>query len=99
MQRPLCVAIVDDDASTRTALTRLFRLHGINARSYSSARDFLAALPSAMPDCLIVDVNMPEMSGLDLQREILRQGIRIPTIVITANANDNIASSAVSLGA
>jgi len=78
------VAIVDDDASTRAALAQLLAAHKIDCRTYPLARAFLAALPSAMPFCLIVDVNMPEMTGLDLQRELLQLGIHIPTIVITA---------------
>jgi FixJ family two-component response regulator len=93
------VAIVDDDLSVRTALARLLAVHKIDCRTYPSARAFLAALPSAMPVCLILDVNMPEMTGLDLQRELLRLGVHIPTIVITAVADESIAASAKSLGA
>jgi FixJ family two-component response regulator len=93
------VAIVDDDTSMRVALARLFRLHGIDSRGYPSARAFLTALPSAMPYCLVVDVNMPDMTGLDLQRELLRLGIHIPTIVMTAVNNKRVAASAKSLGA
>ena len=78
------VAIVDDDVSVRSALACLLRALGVDARTYSSARDFLKALPSGIPDCLIVDLNMPYMSGLELQRELLRRGARIPTIVVTA---------------
>ncbi len=97
------VVIVDDDASIREALARLLRVHGINSRSYPSARAFLNAVslaPAAdMPDCLIVDVNMPEMTGIELQRDLLDRGIHIPTIVITASDDKRIASSAASLGA
>ena len=76
------VVVVDDDASLRQALARLLAMHKIDCRTYPSARAFLTALPSAMPDCLIVDVNMPEITGLDLQRELLKLGVHIPTIVI-----------------
>ena len=99
MQQSGYVAIVDDDASTRKALARLLRVHGINSRSYPSARIFLGGLSSGMPVCLIVDVNMPEMTGIELQRELLNRGIRIPTIVITASNDKSIAASAGSLGA
>jgi FixJ family two-component response regulator len=99
MQRSQCVAIVDDDASMRAALARLLRVHGINSRSYPSARAFLSALLSATPNCLIVDVNMPDMTGLELQRELLKFGVHIPTIVITAMDDESIASRAASLGA
>ena len=93
------VAIVDDDASTRVALARLLRVHGIDSRGYPSARAFLAALPSAMPYCLIVDVNMPGKTGLDLQLELLKLGVHIPTIVITAVEDESAAEAAASLGA
>lgn len=99
MQRSGYVAIVDDDAPIRGALARLLRIHGINSRSYPSARVFLEGLASGMPDCLIVDVNMPEMTGIELQRELLNRGVRIPTIVITASNDKSIAASAGSLGA
>ena len=98
MRRSGHVAIVDDDASTREALARLLRVHGIDSRGYPSARAFLAALPSATPYCLIVDVNMPGMTGLDLQRELLKLGVHIPTIVITAVDDESVAEAA-SLGA
>ena len=99
MQRSGYVAIVDDDASMREALARLLRVHGINSRNYPSARAFLEALLPHMPDCLIVDVNMPEMTGIELQRELLNRGVLIPTIVITGNNDKTIAATAVSLGA
>lgn len=98
-QVPGHVAIVDDDTSTRVALARLLAINGIECRTYSSARTFLAAMPSAMPICLIVDVEMPEMTGLDLQRELLKLGVHIPTIVITATNEERVATSATSLGA
>ena len=93
------VAIVDDDASLRAALSRLLRAHGIDSHGYPSARAFLAALPSAMPVCLILDVNMPGMTGPDLQRELLRLSIDIPTIVITAIDDERVAAETMSLGA
>jgi FixJ family two-component response regulator len=99
MQRSGYVAIVDDDASMRQALARLLRVHGISSRNYPSARAFLEALPFQMPDCLILDVNMPDMTGIELQCELLNCGVRIPTIVITASDDKSIAASAASLGA
>jgi FixJ family two-component response regulator len=83
------IAIVDDDPSVLKALARLLMLRAIEVKTYESARDFLASLPDGMPDelpeCLIVDLQMPEMNGLELQHHLNRAGIRIPTIVITAN--------------
>jgi DNA-binding response OmpR family regulator len=83
----------------RKALARLLRIHGINSRSYPSARVFLEDLSSGMPDCLIVDVNMPDMTGIELQRELLNSGAHVPTIVITASNDKSIAASAASLEA
>jgi FixJ family two-component response regulator len=103
MQRSGYVAIVDDDASVRGALARLLRVNGFGSRSYPSGRAFLDAVSCAqnsdVPDCLIVDVNMPGMTGVELQRELLTCGVSIPTIVITASDNKSIAASAASLGA
>ena len=99
MQRSGYVAIVDDDASMREALGRLLRVQGINSRKYPSARAFLEALHSHTPDCLIVDVKMPDMTGTELQCELLNYGVRIPTIVITASDDKSIPASAASLGA
>jgi FixJ family two-component response regulator len=79
------VAIVDDDASVRKALARLLRVFAIRSQTYGSAREFLDSLPSGVPECLIVDLHMPEMTGLELQGELVRTGARIPTIVITAH--------------
>jgi len=103
MLRSGFVAIVDDDAPMRDALARLLRVHGINSRGYPSARALLNVL-SVMhhcerPDCLIVDVNMPDMTGIELQRELLKYGVHIPTIVITGSGDKSIAASAASLGA
>jgi FixJ family two-component response regulator len=79
------IAIVDDDPSVLRALARLLRAHAIEARTYTSAREFLTALPDGLPECLIVDLQMPAMTGLELQRYLTRKGILIPTIVITAH--------------
>jgi FixJ family two-component response regulator len=79
------IAIVDDDPSVLKALARLLRARAFEPRTYTSARDFLAALPEGLPECLIVDLQMPEMTGLELQRHLTRSGIQIPTIVITAH--------------
>jgi len=79
------IAIVDDDPAVLKALSRLLRSHAFRARTYGSGQEFLAALPADLPDCLIVDLQMPGMSGLDLQQHLARNGIPIPTIMITAH--------------
>jgi FixJ family two-component response regulator len=78
------IAIVDDDSSVLKALARLLRTRALQTKTFESAREFLAALPNGVPECLILDVQMPEMSGLELHRHLMRGGIKIPTIFITA---------------
>ena len=79
------IAIVDDDPSVLKALARLLSARAFQIRTYTSAREFLSALPGGLPECLIVDLQMPDMTGLELQRHLTRNGIQIPTIVITAH--------------
>ena len=93
------VAVVDDDATVCKGLARLLTAYGIASQTYTSASDFLDALRSGMPDCLIVDVNMPSISGLDLMRELVFRGIRIPSIVITARPSEEIRHRCRDLGA
>src|SRR5262249_18987591 len=83
----MVVAIVDDDAAVRTALSRLLSASGIRPRSYASALDFLDSLASETPNCLIVDFQMPGMTGLELQEQIVASGVSIPTIVMTAHGD------------
>src|SRR5262249_47205413 len=69
------------------ALSRLLRTRTFQAKTYGSAKDFLAALPDGLPQCLILDLQMPEMTGLELLQHLTREGIRIPSIVITAHGD------------
>jgi FixJ family two-component response regulator len=81
------IAIVDDDPAVLKALSRLLRAHGFRAQTYASGEEFLVALPAGLPRCLIVDLQMPEMNGLELQHHLISNGIKIPTILITAHAD------------
>ena len=83
--QPLHVAIVDDDASVLTALSRLLSTCSYRTATYQSARAFLESLRHGMPQCLVVDMQMPEFNGLDLLHHLTRHGIRIPTVVITGH--------------
>jgi len=93
------VAIVDDDSAVRRALSRLLSASTIPSQCYGSAREFLDALPSGTPECLIVDLQMPEMTGLELQGELTRIGARIPTIVITAHNEKGLRERCLAAGA
>ena len=85
------IAIVDDDPAVLKALSRLLRTHSFHARTFVSGRELLAALPTGLPECLIVDLQMPEMNGLELQQHLASNGITIPMILISAH--DNVALS------
>jgi FixJ family two-component response regulator len=79
------IAVVDDDASVRKALMRLLETSSYEVRTFDSASEFIAALPQGMPECVIVDLQMPNMTGLELQHHLARAGIKVPMIIITAH--------------
>ena len=93
------IAIVDDDPSVLKALTRLLRTSGYQARAYASAQEFLTTLPESEPLCLILDLQMPEMNGLELLQNLTRRGIDIPTVIITANNDLQAREQCISAGA
>jgi len=84
MAHPPIIAIVDDDHGVRTSLSSLVRSLGYDARSYASAVDFLADDRTDDPDCMIADIQMPEMSGDELQAALIAAGRRFPMIFMTA---------------
>jgi FixJ family two-component response regulator len=93
------IAIVDDDPSVLKALARLLRAREFEAKTYTSARDFLARLTDGLPECLIVDLHMPEMNGLELQSHLTCRGVQIPTIVISAHNEPGVRERCTSAGA
>ena len=78
------IAIIDDDEGVRTSLSSLLRSFGYEIRSYGSATEFLDERGRADPDCLIADMQMPRMSGEQLQAELLARGRTFPMIFMTA---------------
>jgi len=84
------IAIVDDDPSVLKALRRLLHTREFRVRTYGSARAFLTALPDELPACLILDLQMPEMSGLELHQHLTKSGFEIPTIIITAHDDSDV---------
>jgi FixJ family two-component response regulator len=93
------VVIVDDDQSFRTFLSRLVSTIGLKAILYASAEEFLAARPPAGPACLVLDVQMPGLSGLDLQRELARTGHLLPIVFITGHGDIPMTVEAMKAGA
>ena len=83
-KRQCFVAVVDDDAAVCAATANLLNSHGVATRGFSSAEQFLRARGGRNADCLILDLQLPGMSGLDLQRELRSRGLSIPVIFATA---------------
>ncbi len=84
------VTVVDDDESVGESLPDLLSELGFDAEAFSSAEEFLASDPEGRTQCLVLDINMPGMTGPELQRELSRRGSRIPIIFITAYADDAV---------
>ena len=82
---PISVAIVDDEESVRTGLRRLCSALGLRAIVFASGSEFIESLNAAHPECVLLDAHMPHMNGLEVQRQLVDLGIRIATIVYTAD--------------
>jgi len=93
------VFVVDDDSSTRELLSWLMKRNGRQAQVYPDARSFLEAYKPGTPGCLVVDLNMPGMSGLDLQQYLKESGVTLPVIFLSGRADVTKAVRAVREGA
>lgn len=93
------VYVVDDDDAVRNSLRLLLRSSGIDAVTHASATEFLTAHDEAAPGCLLLDVRMPDMTGLELQRQLHRRGVSLPIIFITGHGDIPMAVDAMRLGA
>jgi len=96
--RPL-VSIVDDDESVRESLPDLVREFGFSVRAFSSAEEFLASDSVHQTQCLVLDVAMPGMSGLDLQQELKLRRQDIPIVFITAHGDETLRPRMLAAGA
>ena len=87
ISRPISIVIVDDEDSVRTGLRRLCDALGFRTTVYASGSDFVQSLHdgATRPDCLLLDAHMPQMNGLEVQRQLVDLGVRVPTIVYTAD--------------
>lgn len=93
------VHVVDDDEAVRSSLKLLLKSAGLAACAYASAAEFLAAYDDGQPGCLVLDIRMPGMSGLELQDELDRRGAIIPVIFITGHGDVPMAVEAMRRGA
>ncbi|MGH9884701.1 MAG: response regulator transcription factor [bacterium] len=99
--RPISVAVVDDESSVRVSLRRLCLALGFDATAYPSGRAFLESLDGdgGGPDCLLLDLQMPEMTGLEVQRHLASLGVFIPTIIVTADDAPEMRARCLAAGA
>lgn len=93
------VHIVDDDASMRGALESLFDSVGLGTQGYAAARDFLSTNLSDKPGCILIDIRLPDMNGLDFQAKLTQIGVRLPVIVMTGYGDIPMSVRAMKRGA
>jgi FixJ family two-component response regulator len=93
------VFVVDDDASIREAMRRLFQSVGLHAEVFASTGEFLQCRPAAVPCCLVLDVRLPELSGLDFQAQLADANIHIPIIFMTGHGDIPMTVKAMKAGA
>ena len=98
-EKPKVVAIVDDDESVRGALQGLMKEAGFTALAFASAEEFLNSGEQQRTSCLIADIRMPGMSGLDLQSKLNAERCRIPIVFITAQGDEKMRMQALRAGA
>src|SRR5215470_8517812 len=95
----LRIAVIDDDEAVRKALKRLLRAANLDANTFASGQEFLDSLPSGHPDCVVLDVHMPGMNGLDVQQRLTRSGLQTPIVIITGHDDPQIRARCLSAGA
>ena len=93
------VYVVDDDAAVRKALDSLIRSVGFSVQSFASAQEFMKRKPINAPGCLVLDVRLPGLSGLDLQGELNQRGIQLPIVFITGHGDIPMSVRAMKAGA
>jgi FixJ family two-component response regulator len=94
-----CVFVVDADSSMRNALRNLLQSVGLKAQPFASAQEFLAVPLPDVPSCLVLDVRLPGLSGLELQKELANRSVNIPIVFITAHGDIPMAVRAMKAGA
>ena len=93
------VYVVDDDVSAREGVARLIRSAGLMAKTFSSGEEFLAAPRPKLPSCLVLDMNLPGLTGLDLQQELAKSGLQVPIIFLTGHGDISMSVRALKAGA
>lgn len=97
MTEPI-VHLIDDDEAIRTSLSFVLEMHDLQVRTYASAPEFLKVAGGLTGGCIVTDVRMPEMSGLDLIRQLKERGVKLPVVVITGHGDVPLAVEAMRAG-
>jgi FixJ family two-component response regulator len=98
-ERPWVICVVDDNTSVRNGLTRLMRACGFLVRAFSSADSFLAGVDKRDQICVLIDISMPRVTGLQLQAQMKELDLRFPVIAFSARDDDEVRTTALALGA
>ena len=93
------VFLVDDDESVRKALRRVLAASGFQVKVFGDGVDFLDAVAAQRPDCLVIDLHMPGLTGLDVLRQLMHLDPRVPAIIITAHDEPDTRDQCISAGA
>ena len=99
MSRDLEIAVIDDDQSFRVALVESLSSLGYRADGYASADDYIGLIGGKSFDCVVTDIHMPGMSGLDLMKRLAAGGSTTPVVLITARSDTNLEAKAAAAGA
>ena len=92
------IAIVDDDIAVCCAVSRLLEAHGYVTEQYSSAEEFLCAVTRSAASCLVIDINLGDITGVELGRQLSAMGIKLPIIFVTGSRDDSIRAQALDFG-
>jgi FixJ family two-component response regulator len=98
-RRRLLVAIVDDEEPVRRALRRLFLSAGIDVETFASGYEFLGSVKTQPPDCAVLDLHLPGLTGLDVLERLAEANVRVPTVVVTGHDQAGLAEKALAAGA
>lgn len=93
------VCVVDDDEAVRDSTQMLLGIYGFQVRAYAGARDFLAEFDAALTGCLILDIHMPEMTGVELLTLLRARGVTIPTIIVSGQTDPVVGETLTRSGA
>ena len=98
-ERRLLVAIVDDEEPVRRALRRLFLAAGIDVETFASGDELMESVQLEQPDCAVLDLHLPGLTGLDVQQRLTALGIHLPLVIVTGHDEPGVAERALAAGA